>query len=177
MNQKKICWFCFECHLCCHPVYSGWLKEVCKLLEVNPFVEFLQGKKSHKAFPYIQQRPRIIVLLKMFVGIRWFQTLKPTDSIFEFLRQQTDLNYPLINSTRKPWLKFLPFLSKGSHLMLKRQDLWKPAEMSGTYYHYDFVCLWGLLVQGLGLGLAWQSSSDWDWDYIRDGDAGWEMGM
>ena len=30
-----------------------------------------------------------------FVGIRWFQTLKQTDSLFEFLRPQTDLNYPL----------------------------------------------------------------------------------
>ena len=67
---------------------------------MNPFVEFLQGKKSHKAFPYIQQRPRIIVLLKMFVGIRRFKTLKQTDSLFEFLRQQTDLNYPLMSSVQ-----------------------------------------------------------------------------
>ena len=67
-----------------------------KSYKVNPFVEFLQGKKSHKAFPYIQQRPRIIVLLKTFVGIRRFQTLKQTDSLFEFLRPQTDLNYPLM---------------------------------------------------------------------------------
>ena len=67
-----------------------------KSYKVKQFVEFLQGKKSHKAFPYIQQRLRIIVLLKTFVGIRLIQTFKQTDSLFEFLRQQTDLNNPLL---------------------------------------------------------------------------------
>ena len=68
-----------------------------KSYKANPFVEFLQGKKSHKAFPYIQQRPRIIVLLKKFIGIIRIQTLKQTDLLFEFLTQQTDLNYPLLD--------------------------------------------------------------------------------